>query len=299
MFRWPRLQKGGIALQGPDGLLLAVDRDGATATVGPLLASGLTQVSAGVWAGVASDGTLAALNGPELVESSFSFQARGGNRQGGNAPNIPTIVTFIPAYTLRDAPAIYLPSDVETEIRSDVGVQRRRNLIFFKADDAKLSTFKTEMARQQDLVGFIGHSLLTPNPERSVGLKLIDGVIVKRMPPPQIGDPGGLTEIVDRIESKARVIFIGACKLGPEFLSLWDIDQTTTNRALIVPVGSDTNTNLVAAAFVWRVIVDYMGRQGATVQDAVAAGNFKLQLEGVPESELRFQVIGGTGVRLR
>jgi hypothetical protein len=92
---------------------------------------------------------------------------------------------------------------------------------------------------------------------------------------------------------------VNRSRLGNDFLSLWNIDAATTDRALIVPVGTDTETNLYAAARAWRQIVDSLGKQGRTVQQAVDDANFILgTIENVPASVLRFRVIGGANVRL-
>jgi hypothetical protein len=102
-----------------------------------------------------------------------------------------------------------------------------------------------------------------------------------------------MTMIVQRIASKSRIIFIGACQTGDIFRSLWDIDSTVTNRSLIVPVGADTD--LYWAAQAWRVIAAALG-DGKTSGAVVAAGNAYLASGNRP---LRFQIIGGQNVRIR
>jgi hypothetical protein len=153
--------------------------------------------------------------------------------------------------------------------------------------------------KARDAVAFIGHSLRPVGLDQSVGLQLADGFIVKRTTPQYGPVDGAPYTIVDRIESNAKIVFVASCRIGPEFLSLWDINASTSNRALIVPVGTETETNLYAAALAWIAIATKLGVDGLPVGQAVAAGNVVLQNNGVPESELRFQVIGGTSVRIK
>lgn len=292
------LAGGGAVIQAADGSVVAIDRDGATTSLGLLPVAAPSQVGAGLWMGFDVAGNLSALNGPSLIEASYSFMAQGGNRQGSNAGRRPTIVTLVPSYTLTIPPDVYLPQDLESDLkRRDFAPAA--NMVFYNPEGSTLKAFKEELAKAQDAVGFIGHSVQHPQTGASLGLRLIDAAIVKKTPDPQYGLPGALNEIVDVIDSNAKVVFIAACELGPLFLSLWNIDDNTTDRALIVPVGSETNTDLFAATIAWKEIVRSLINDRKTVSDAVTSGNFLLQLNGVPASRLRFRVIGGQSVRIR
>lgn len=86
-----------------------------------------------------------------------------------------------------------------------------------------------------------------------------------------------------------------SCKVGPDFLSLWDIDENTANRALIVPTEFNPTGNLLAGSGAWFEMLRALGA-GNTVGQAVAIGNAWLEKS---ENPLRFRVIGSSGVRLR
>ena len=81
-------------------------------------------------------------------------------------------------------------------------------------------------------------------------------------------------------------------------MSLWGIDESTTDRALIVPVGTATATDLHAAALAWIQITKSLAMR-RTVQQAVDDANAILRVSGVPAALRRFGVVGGRNVRIR
>lgn len=123
--------------------------------------------------------------------------------------------------------------------------------------------------------------------------------MVKKATPPlqQIvsPDPSKINRITERIDSRAKIVFIAACKLGPPFKSLWDITDTTQGRALIVPTDGSIETNLSMASGAWTEISRALSH-GQTAAQAVQAGNLWLQTSG---QTLRFQVVGDGNVKAR
>ena len=295
------LANGGFVVQTAEGSVLAIDASGSSTPLGLLPLSAPSQVAAGVWLGVGADGMLTALNAPSLVEASFSFLAQGGNRQRANAPRRATVATFVPASALREVP-LYNATHLNSDLGSIVGVREATNLTLFDPLRATRQLFRDEIAKAQDLVGFIGHSIEYPltaeHPEwfkTSIGLRLADGTIVKKMSP-QFADPSLPYDALPSIESNAKVIFVGACRVGELFMSLWNIDDATTDRALIVPDGATVDTDLMAAARAYVRIVQSLAVQGKTVAQAVVDGNNRLAADGF---ELRFRVVGGGSVRIK
>jgi hypothetical protein len=166
-------------------------------------------------------------------------------------------------------------------------------------------------------VAFIGHSpeiVLPDNTVRSVGLCfwVSDNCIemTPRVDPryPELAyTPIVGATLVDKLSTQAKVIFIGECASGPAFQALWDIDENTTQRSLIVPIvdvtkPATTQVNLALAALVWVKIADKL-TSGSTVQQAVSAanafvdgGNLCLHPE---QCTTHWKIIGGANVRLK
>jgi hypothetical protein len=294
------LAGGGVVLHSGTGALSVIDGSGAITETAQFALSDPIHAAAGRWVGVSSPlggPQLMAVTGPALMEAAFSFQRGRGNRQAQRAQKVPTLVHLVPAPILRNAPEFYHAWHLEAAINAAVGA--KANPLFYNVDAATRKSFTEELMKARDAVAFIGHSLRPVGLDQSVGLQLADGFIVKRTTPQYGPVDGAPYTIVDRIESNAKIVFVASCRIGPEFLSLWDINASTSNRALIVPVGTETETNLYAAALAWIAIATKLGVDGLPVGQAVAAGNVVLQNNGVPESELRFQVIGGTSVRIK
>lgn len=165
----------------------------------------------------------------------------------------------------------------------------------YLADEAKSSEFITQASLRQGALGFIGHAPvlgMTDPPNTSYGLAFVDKYLV-RQHEPQWGHPQGLDKthvLPGPIPTNAPVIFVAACKPGNTFLELWDIQASTPNRSLIVPVGDHSDTDLYQAAQAWIEILDILS-QGGTVFQAVSRANDVLA--NLIQGPLRFRVIGG------
>jgi hypothetical protein len=171
---------------------------------------------------------------------------------------------------------------------------------FHLEGSATRDLFVAALESEGDAVAFIGHSLtISARPEwNSVGLQLWDGYIVKRMTPDQ--PFGGNTielnnTIIDTIRVQKKVVFIASCSPGPIFESLFDLGGGVPTRALILPVGDNTQTDLFYSAHAWRLMANALSR-GQTVAQAVEAGNQYLSQN---MQSLRFRVIGKQDVRIR
>lgn len=151
------------------------------------------------------------------------------------------------------------------------------------------------------MVAFLGHAAESEPPEtcatsaacEATGLKFFDKSLVKApysdkrdegLPPTawRFTDQVGASDIVP---VGAKVVFVGACRLGEVFRSLWAIDESPT-QALIVPTVKETYLGHASAAML--AISDRLA-QGQSVYDAVVYAN-TVTLKDVA---LKFSVLGG------
>ena len=88
----------------------------------------------------------------------------------------------------------------------------------------------------------------------SVGLRFTDKSLVKRTSPQQLyfdarGSEPKYNEFIDVLDPKAQVTFIASCEPGTVFRSLWSINESTQDRALVIPEGDEsTSTDLYWSA---------------------------------------------------
>jgi hypothetical protein len=102
------------------------------------------------------------------------------------------------------------------------------------------------------------------------------------------------------IQTQARVIFIGACDIGPVFENLWNISSNTTGQALIVPTTSDELVVIGHGIAEWDAIINLMMNKHQTVFQAVKAANQlllqqKVDTQGNPITEQWTVVPPGAG----
>ena len=231
-----------------------------------------------------------------IAPSRFTEQT-GGN-PSADGPMLPSIITFVPPEELAQPPTHYdganLDRDIGRAIRASAGSKLISKTI--SGANATVQAFKNAVAVNYAAVGYVGHSTLGNGPDYfSIGLHLADKNLVKRpanIPNPQLANHEP-AEWIDAIESHARVIFVGACKLGDDFKSLWNITDQTQGRALIV--ASSSNTDLLVAARVWTEIARHLAL-GESVQTAVDFGNGWAIQNGGAESQ--WQVVGDASVRI-
>jgi hypothetical protein len=155
----------------------------------------------------------------------------------------------------------------------------------------------------------------------------VQGIVYQNVPasdaPPGILNPPAMGKLIDKIPSQAKIVFIGACNLDPQyfqqhftispFLQMWDVHDAytqldgtqvpaTTGRALVV-AQSDA-TNLIDAYIVWSRIVKNLlgdpkgGVKPMNLQDAVTEANkFLLTIPGNQGEQ--WKIVGDPTVRLR
>src|SRR5260370_20880130 len=185
---------------------------------------------------------------------------------------------------------------------------------YFLRDDGTVPAFLSAVHTPMDMVGFIGHAAelpacgtcTPPTPIQSYGL--VFGVqpdathlgkwfllrISKTGDNPGYNPPSGPNvTLVNKIETRAPIIFIGSCRINPMFEDLWDITDQSKYRALIVPAG---NTDVDAG--VARCALEEIARSfaaGEDIQQAVVNANkLILSLYTDPAYMTQWKVIGGT-----
>ena len=106
-------------------------------------------------------------------------------------------------------------------------------------------------------------------------------------------------EDVVKLQTQPTIIFIAACRTQAAFLKLWDIDQNTKGRALIIPqvnVLNPGDVDLLWGATAYTAILDNL-LQGKSASQAVDAGNTAAH-DPTIGSSYTWQVIGDGNVRI-
>ena len=115
--------------------------------------------------------------------------------------------------------------------------------------------------------------------------------------------PGYIVQTMSApLQSMARILFFGQCKVGHVFKDMIGItNETNGGRAMIVPKITNSSGNLIAAALAWKNIVQKL-RSGMNVFDAVEFANRRLRnnddpdtpfsAPGNPFQGIEFEVIG-------
>ncbi|HSC08396.1 MAG TPA: chitobiase/beta-hexosaminidase C-terminal domain-containing protein [Steroidobacteraceae bacterium] len=272
-------------------LLHSISVGGSAILTGPEWGNS-QQVAPGWWPRVQPAPALIAQAPVDVADTEAPYWA--GNGLGQYAPPRPRFVHFVEPDALREGgPPFYTGFDFQLNV---LDLKLKVVTDFHLGQHATVSNFLSVVSKTGNVVAFIGHSVLAP-PEvggGSVGLQFRGRYLVKRMEPQVYGagDPA-LNEVVDKVESRAKIIFIAACELGERFKSLWGIDENVTDRALIVPQGAGTQADLVHSSGAWLRIAEALAN-GKTASEAVVAANAFLQSQGWV---LRFQVVGGGGVK--
>jgi hypothetical protein len=157
----------------------------------------------------------------------------------------------------------------------------------------------------------------------------VQGVVYQNIPasdappPPALVNPPPMGKLIDKIPAQAKIVFVAACSLDPQFfqqsgtispfLQMWDIHNqytqldgtvvpATKGRALII-AQSDA-TFLIDAYQVWaQIVIDLLGDpkqriKPMNVQDAVNDANRFLLTIPLNQGE-QWQIVGDPTVRLR
>jgi hypothetical protein len=281
-----------------------------TVTVKSALESSSSPWSLGLWSGIRNQAIALSAGGNTILASS-EFPTSFGDREPTNASLKPKLVHFVTAPPTDLGIASY-QAFTSGMTAGDVVPSSKADHKFYVGSNATPEAFLSAVAKPIDAVGYIGHSWdIFPNPGSpgstfSVGLwfKTTNAVLVRPSQagdnPPYILDDTNLRLVnTTRIDSQAKVIFIGACYSGPAFESLWNIHDAsstqpaTTGQALIV-LANPTSTVLLGHALVgWEQILINMVVKKMNVLDAVLEANGYLSSINVPE---QYRVIGDTSI---
>lgn len=152
---------------------------------------------------------------------------------------------------------------------------------FLKDGKATVDNFQKEARNHLDALVFLGHSQLEAGEHsQSVGLRFASPNAEMPwynevlMPFPY--DPlfsGGIQRNVERIETDAKVVFIGSCHLGPKFKQLWAINENTIGQALVTSPTPDTRLGVAAEA--WILLLARLNN-GEDLATAVASVNAEI-----------------------
>jgi hypothetical protein len=156
-------------------------------------------------------------------------------------------------------------------------------------------------------LGFIGHSFELGSPATSVGICFsIQDPTFKHdciIQHDSIGlfsqavNPQIKPEDTTQLQVTPKIVFIAACATQGAFLKLWNVDNTTKGRALVIPqINTETGVDLLWGATAYTAILNSL-LQGNTLSAAVADGNKAAQDPSIG-SRYTWQVIGDGNVRI-
>ncbi len=259
----------------------------------------------GAWNVSEGDGSLAAVVGNSSFIASSTWPESGGGTPRQHAPKKPLLAHFVPA-TESDIGATY--AGFQDGMKDTVPVSSA-NHRFFMGAAATPEAFLAMLAKPTSGVGFIGHSfdIATQPVASSVGLVFsLDNSAIVRPPSPTDNPSYEITSNlrivkVTRINTQAKVVFIGACFTGAAFESLWNIHDATGNQpatlgqAMIVLSNPRSEVPLGHALVAWERILDDMVNKHMTVRNAVAEADAYLPTISVSE---QYKVIGDQSVKI-
>jgi hypothetical protein len=278
---------GGLIINDPTLGLISLDASG-NATMTGTIATTPSPWSLGNWVGVVGDPLMAMFVGPSLNSTLLAlsdFPMLHGNRQATSAAPKMIMSVFIPvAPGATGDPLFGTTAAAGAHITSALSQSPVDLRLFIStgSDQATAQKFIDNVASPLDVVAFIGHGDLRPNGTglMSVGLFFTDIEIVLT----QFRN-NNTQRPVDKINTAAKIIFVGSCDTSTEFLSLWDINSTNGGRALVVPDLTEMarlnpnfteitqqEVDLVQATFVLEQIAIGLSR-GDAIQKAVTDAN--------------------------
>ena len=258
----------------------------------------------GNWLGPVS-GAFSMFTGTSTSCAASSYPRHAGNGQGQKSSPRPVIAHFIPV----DITALGIsPADALAGIKGSTGPPVAVHEGFLLSN-ATVQNFTETLAKPLAAVGFIGHSIFAGDgqttPFYSVGLSFFGGQVL--VPPPNSNPPFPVPQYVNSvvtngIKTQTKVVFIGACFIGPTFQALWNINNQTVGQAMLVPTNPNSEANLGHAVFAWTRILDDMLLSKMTVGAAVQETNQYLStlhdVNGNPIPE-RWQVVGDPNVTIK
>lgn len=213
---------------------------------------------------------------------------------------------FVPSDVTAPATGYLLPAQYVADANSVAPRGQADHQFSIKEDPTTaMDKFLLAVASPARVVAFIGHSVeeSQSGQNHSIGLcftvnpvgPCLDALIKKWEP----GDPeppwgaGPFDREVQRITTQAKIIFVASCNLGEPFKKLWDIDDVTQGRALVV--SPTVETRLDESVIAWMFVAKHLV-QGKTIAQAVAVANQVMENRGRPE---RWEIVGDPNVRIK
>ena len=287
------LDDGGLFVSGTQSMKLAAD--GSVTSLGGR-DNGLAAAMLGTVRIVSSGDSsqvLATVSDMSYASPSGYSLVRGNEGQRG-AVRRPTFVYFCPNDLLSTVPPITC-GDYAVSVRNQVrtGQLKTEPPRIYSVSAATADRFKTEVTEGSgDAIAFIGHGIFV-QPYGAVGLEFADKDLVK--PGFSGHHESNQIRVTTPLIPHAKVVFIAACEIAETFMSLWDISDTTTGRALIVAVGPSGDVDLHDASLAWDRIAVALA-DGSTITQAKDVAN--AWLAGIGNA-LRFQVAGDGNVKVK
>jgi IPT/TIG domain-containing protein/Big-like domain-containing protein/galactose oxidase-like protein/Kelch motif protein len=284
----------------------AVDQDGNPNP--PLPDSGSRASWTGDWFDISSSTLLDSF----APVASFSLASSWGSIVDGNYSNKvavrarPVIQEFIPFNPQVGIPMDQYRTDFQDAVPLTIATSN-----FYLLYHATVTEFLKRLANADEntVISFIGHG--NPdinNPNQSVGLCFANAnphnsnpnctIPNSSYPPyPLVDPPKGIDyEIVDSFSTKARIVFLAACDIGPVLEQFWNITPKTTGQALIVPDRSkfSGDVSLFHGAAAWQVMATALAN-GSSVQGALSKANTYMQQQTYSE---RWTFVGDGNVTI-
>lgn len=309
---------GHLNVTDPNGVITPLFPGSGGTDAGPVGSANANYWTLGTWYASLSDGSLLApITGPVVIMSSYGYAYVGGDPEAQHKAKVPIIHTFVPdPYAClpninpcnADTADPLSPKKLTDFLRSRYAGQAE--LQGFPSSLATYPAFQKDIQKPLQAFGFIGHSFEMGAPPTSVGLLFYiqdpanpqykhDAMIQHDYfgTFDQASNPAIKPEDVVKLQTQPTVIFIAACETQVAFKKLWDIDQNTIGRALIIPqtnVLNPAQVDLSWGATAWTAILDSL-LQGKSVTDAKNDGNAAAAPKG---SQYTWQVIGDGSVTI-
>ena len=273
---------GGVAVEDSQLGLIQIDASGnPSAPVAGF--SNWGPWALGMWP-LISNNVLAFVFGPDALTAPSIFPESGGGGSRNRGPQLPTLVHYVPFNPNTSFPITKFETDILG--RGFIPATQAHH-VFRLGADATLSNFLADLKNPIQGVGFIGHSIEDPNTGLSVGICFADSnCLVEKGA--NITAPQGLTLVPYlQVPSQSAVLFFASCNAGSAFDSLWGIQSSTKQRALIVPqfaVSVALSTGVTGWMYAATALASGQNASSAKnlANDAVARqyGNFTWSLVG-------------------
>jgi hypothetical protein len=212
--------------------------------------------------------------GPHLAPSRFAAGTLRGYQQGSGIEK--TTFSYFVTDKIKNTP----PPPVTAEsFEEEISEKPWAGRVFYK-DAFTIANFEQEALRSPHVLVFLGHALTRDDdPGGASALRFGDGgtivgafYLVLRMDPPfELGLPGQ-TKPTESVETRSRVLYLGACNVGDHMKILLGFNQVQEKRAMIWLASENPSVGLNHAREAWLLLAERLSR-GLTVAQAVAEVN--------------------------